>query len=419
MGKKFTIRNSLLTDIFANSRPFSIYNVFIISFTCLFIQTLGKEYVTTRRVTFGLDIIRTGFVHFDKAIFVWLSGFGSACASFFFFKLWSNLREFVKETAPILDWFGLTCLAVYYFYTFKLLTDAIYYFNFNMPCTLFVTFEQVRFLMKVHAFVRTKTSEGPFGLSFSKYLYFLFAPTLIYRDAYPRTKTINWKFVIQCLLECIAGFFTVTFCAINCLPSSERWAQKYTVSEILFEIEVGMIFTVAGVIATSFLILHSVQNLFAEILQFGDRLFYFDWWNEYTLHGWLVKWNMIVQDWLYYYVYRDFKEHICDDGFLAKLTVFLVSFGVHEWITYCCVGGFLPFMFFVFMAVVFPLSFYEFPKIMFFKILFRCFGILLVSVGIVFYTLEWYACSQSPLTDPTLLDLVVPRFITCDCVLKW
>ena len=272
--------------------------------------------------------------------------------------------------------------------------------------------------MKVHAFVRTKTSEGPFGLSFSKYLYFLFAPTLIYRDAYPRTNTINWKFVIQCLLECIASFFTLTFCVVNCFPSSERWAQKYTVSEILFEIAVDTIFAAVGVMAMFLLVLHSVQNLFAEILQFGDRLFYLDWWNECSLHGWLVKWNKIVQDWLYYYVYRDFKEHICDDGFLAKLTVFLVSFGVHEWIIYCCVGAFFPLMFLDFMAVVFPLSFYEFPKTTFFNVLYWFLGVLMVSVGFVFYTLEWYARSQSPLTDPTLLDLVVPRFITCDCVLK-
>ncbi|XP_063914488.1 sterol O-acyltransferase 1-like isoform X1 [Zophobas morio] len=419
MGKQFTIRNSLLTDNFANSQTFSIYNVIIISFTCLFFQTLGKEYVTRGRVTFGLDVIRTGFVHFDKAVFVWLCSFGSACASFLFFKIWSNLREFVKETATILDWFGLTCLVVYYFYTCKLLTDAVFYFDFNMPCIVFITLEHVRLLMKVHAFVRTRTSEGPFGLSFSKYLYFLFAPTLIYRDAYPRTNTINWKFVIQCLLECIASFFTLTFWAVNCFPPPERWAQKYTVSEILFEIAGGMIFTAMGVMTMFFLTFHSVQNLFAEILQFGDRLFYLDWWNDCDFNSWLTKWNKIVQDWLYYYVYCDFKEHICDDGFLAKLTVFLVSFAVHEWIMYCCVGGFLPLMFFVFMTVVFPSSFYEFPKTVLFYVLCWFLAVLLFTAGFAFYALEWYARSQSPLTDPTLLDLVVPRFITCDCVLKW
>lgn len=47
-------------------------------------------------------------------------------------------------------------------------------------------------LMKTHAFVRENApntlnvKENSSAPDFSKYLYFLFAPTLIYRDEYPR-----------------------------------------------------------------------------------------------------------------------------------------------------------------------------------------------------------------------------------------
>ena len=272
--------------------------------------------------------------------------------------------------------------------------------------------------MKVHAFVRSKASEELPRLSFSNYLYFLFAPTLIYRDAYPRTKTINWNFVTQSFLEWVAGFFAFVFCAMNCFPTSERWAQKFTVNEVLLLIleKTGYaLIILTGIFVTLW---HSFHNFWAEILQFGDRLFYSDWWNEHTYNGWLVKWNKVVQDWLYYYVYLEFRKHICDNVLLAKLTVFLLSFVVHEWVVFCCTGGLVPVTFFVFVVVGLPLTFFEIPKNMFTVVIFWCSFILAFFSAFTVFSLEWYARSQSPVTNPTFWDFVVPRFLTCDCVLK-
>lgn len=69
--------------------------------------------------------------------------------------------------------------------------DTIQNFNF---------FLQIRFVMKNHAFVRSNVpralisiqkSEGrkdgkSLAPTFEKFIYFMFAPTLIYRDHYPR-----------------------------------------------------------------------------------------------------------------------------------------------------------------------------------------------------------------------------------------
>lgn len=48
---------------------------------------------------------------------------------------------------------------------------------------------------------------------FSKYLYFSFAPTLVYRDEYPRTRSTNWKLVAShfgevfaCIIYCYCLF---------------------------------------------------------------------------------------------------------------------------------------------------------------------------------------------------------------------
>ncbi|NXX54709.1 SOAT1 acyltransferase, partial [Scopus umbretta] len=64
---------------------------------------------------------------------------------------------------------------------------------------------QVRLVMKAHSFVREnvprvlssvkdKSSTVPIP-RISQYLYFLFAPTLIYRDNYPRNRVIRWGYV--------------------------------------------------------------------------------------------------------------------------------------------------------------------------------------------------------------------------------
>jgi len=75
---------------------------------------------------------------------------------------------------------------------------------------------------------------------FSQYLYFLFAPTLLYRDVYPRSSIIQWdivfkmfgQFIIVLLLvyHLIANFWMPTF------------ARFFTNDEITLEFTVSTIF---------------------------------------------------------------------------------------------------------------------------------------------------------------------------------
>ncbi|XP_063914649.1 sterol O-acyltransferase 1-like isoform X1 [Zophobas morio] len=420
MEKKFMIRNSLLTDIFEHPQTRNLYKIYVLVFAVLGVHTVGKEYAATGRVTFGFPFIVKGFFNLDKVIFFWLCCFASVCAVFYVFKIWSSLRARAKGgKVTVFNWLGATCLALYYVYSFKMATHAVRHFNLQVAGVLIVTLEQIRFLMKVHAFIRSKTSEEPSRLSFSNYLYFLFAPTLIYRDAYPRTNSINWKFVTQCLLESISAMFVIALIITNTYPSPERWARKFTINDVLFDMADKIILVPLYAMSMFFLVFHSVQNLFAEILQFGDRLFYLDWWNERSFNSWLTKWNKIVRDWLYYYVYRDFKEHVCDNVLLARLVVFLLSFGVHEWVMSCCIGGFFPYMFIIFMVMALPLSYFQLPKNIISEVVMWLIGIFAMEVGIVVYVLEWDTLSKNPLINPTLWESLVPRFVTADCALKF
>lgn len=89
-----------------------------------------------------------------------------------------------------------------------------------------------------------------------------------------------------------------------------------------------------------FAFLHCWLNAFAEMLRFADRMFYKvhfchcqaqkpfnvfywfvlyllsenfyfifylqDWWNSTSFANYYRTWNVVVHDWLYYYMYRDF-----------------------------------------------------------------------------------------------------------------
>lgn len=54
-----------------------------------------------------------------------------------------------------------------------------------------------------------------------------------------------------------------------------------------------------------FAFLHCWLNAFAEMLRFGDRMFYRDWWNSTSFSNYYRTWNVVVHDWLYSYVYQD------------------------------------------------------------------------------------------------------------------
>lgn len=109
---------------------------------------------------------------------------------------------------------------------------------FAMPIAMAFMAEQARMSMKVHAYYREKVlwsrfdgkfasapqSVGPDGLTFlglpfpqsdylieeiQKFGYFMVAPTLIYRDSYPRTSRIRWGYVLCRLAE----FFGIVYYA--------------------------------------------------------------------------------------------------------------------------------------------------------------------------------------------------------------
>jgi len=74
---------------------------------------------------------------------------------------------------------------------------------------------------------------------------------------------------------------------------------------------------------------HSWLNLTAELLRFGDRLFYKDWWNAESLDVYWRNWNLPVHHWLVRHVYAPALRHGLT-SWQAQLIVFFVSAIMHE-----------------------------------------------------------------------------------------
>ncbi|XP_062923457.1 diacylglycerol O-acyltransferase 1-like isoform X2 [Mobula hypostoma] len=133
----------------------------------------------------------------------------------------------------------------------------------------------------------------PDNLTVRDLYYFLFAPTLCYQMNFPRSAKVRIRFLLRRLLEMIPNHF--------------MWI-------IFFH---GFF--------------HSTLNFIAELMRFGDRSFYRDWWNSETLTYFWSNSNMIFHKWCMRHIYRPLVEK----GYSkweGQASVFLLSALYHEYL---------------------------------------------------------------------------------------
>lgn len=297
------------------------------------------------------------------------------------------------------------------------------------PASRFIVIlEQIRFIMKAHSFVREnvprvlnsaekKSSTVPVP-TVNQYLYFLFAPTLIYRDNYPRTPTVRWGYVTMQFAQVFGCLFYVYYIFERlCTPLFRNIKQEpFSARVLILCIFNSILPGVLILLLIFFAFLHCWLNAFAEMLRFGDRMFYKDWWNSTSYSNYYRTWNVVVHDWLYYYAYKDFLWFFTKRlRAAAMLAVFAVSAVVHEYALAVCLNFFYPVLFvlFMFFGMAFNFLVNDSRKrpiwnVLMWTSLFAGNGVLLC-----FYSQEWYARQHCPLKNPTFLDYIRPRSWTC------
>ncbi|XP_074542560.1 diacylglycerol O-acyltransferase 1a [Halichoeres trimaculatus] len=175
----------------------------------------------------------------------------------------------------------------------------------------------------------------PGNLTHRDMYYFVFAPTLCYQLNFPRSPRIRKRFLIRRLFEML--FFMQLLVGLIqqwMVPTIQNSMKPF--QEMDFSRMVERLLKLAVPNHLIWLIFfywffHSSMNFVAELLQFGDREFYRDWWNSESVTYFWSNWNIPVHKWCLRHFYKPMlKKGI--NKFLAQTAVFLVSAFFHEYL---------------------------------------------------------------------------------------
>lgn len=173
----------------------------------------------------------------------------------------------------------------------------------------------------------------PENISLRNLSYFWWAPTLVYQPVYPRSDKIRWIFVAKRMAE-VFGLSMVIWVAtaqyaapllrnslggmasLNLVSIVERLMKLSTISLFCW-------------LAGFFALFQSFLNALAEVMRFGDREFYTDWWNSPSVGVYWRTWNKPVYQFMKRHVFSPLVGRGWSSG-SASIAVFLFSAVLHE-----------------------------------------------------------------------------------------
>ncbi|PWA85409.1 diacylglycerol O-acyltransferase 1 [Artemisia annua] len=171
-----------------------------------------------------------------------------------------------------------------------------------------------------------------YDVDFQSLVYFMVAPTLCYQISYPRTAFIRKGWVLRQVIKLVIftgfmGFIIEQY--INPIVKNSRHPLK---GDILYAIERVLKLSVPNLyvwLCMFYCFFHLWLNILAELLRFGDREFYKDWWNAQTVEEYWRLWNMPVHKWIVRHLYFPCLRNGIPKG-AAILIAFFMSAVFHE-----------------------------------------------------------------------------------------
>jgi diacylglycerol O-acyltransferase-1 len=196
----------------------------------------------------------------------------------------------------------------------------------------------------------------PQNLTLSNLAYFLAAPTLCYQLNYPRSPKIRWGYVLNKVAQLVFFVCAVVFMMEQwCFPVVKNSFVSMKEGKYGHLVERVMKLSVPSLaiwLSIFYAFFHLWLNIVAEILKFGDREFYRDWWNATSMNYYWRTWNIPTHNWLVRHVYMPALRHGCSKSMAAAL-VFLFSAVFHELIISVALQTFKLY-FFIGMIVQIP-----------------------------------------------------------------
>ncbi|XP_054446619.1 diacylglycerol O-acyltransferase 1 [Pteronotus mesoamericanus] len=182
---------------------------------------------------------------------------------------------------------------------------------------------------------RTGAVSYPDNLTHRDLYYFLFAPTLCYELNFPRSPRIRKRFLLRRLFEML--FFTqlqvglIQQWMVPTIQNSMKPFKDMDYSRIIERLLKLAVPNHLIWLIFFYWLFHSCLNAVAELMQFGDREFYRDWWNSESVTYFWQNWNIPVHKWCL----RHFYKPMLRRGYskwVASTGVFLASAFFHEYL---------------------------------------------------------------------------------------
>lgn len=374
--KTFSHHDSMLTVLFRSKEEFkTLYHLALASMILLMFNLVFTDYIETGQFI-SMETLYWCFVNIESVIKAWVI---MITYSFSVILLIQMIKTFNLGKRI---WIPLYCLYMSFFYVYSSYITIKHELNFGSA--MIILCESTRVSLKVHSYFRNKMLYGmppnPFAkylppeaiqrgltekdicipgitiesisVEIGRYLYFLMCPTLVYRDEYPKRGNRNLNFILfngfNCFL-CIYYLF-ILFKTFIKPEFSHSGDKPGNLRDFLTSIFRSILPGTFCLFLLFYGLLHSWFNFWAEIFRFPDRLFYEDWWNSLEFGTYYRKWNIVVHEFLYYYVYMDLLKF--SKGKLSRSTsqllTFLISAVIHEWILTYAIGFFYPMLFILF-----------------------------------------------------------------------
>lgn len=212
-------------------------------------------------------------------------------------------------------------------------------------------------IMKIYAFIRyhygRTVRRKHFREKTIKYIHFLFAPTLVYSDAFPLNVRIRKRILLERatgIALCGVAMYIVVenyiFPPLLTISTLRHLVTRETnprfVSHVLMQVVLAyarlLLPCSAFFLLFFFFVFEYWCNLFAELTRFADRQFYTDWWNGISFYDFSTRWNVPVHRFLQKHVYRELLDTFHRSVGTARFLTFLVSSLFHELVMFIMMG---------------------------------------------------------------------------------
>ena len=150
----------------------------------------------------------------------------------------------------------------------------------------------------------------PNSVSLGALLYFLLAPTLCYQESFPRTPHRRLAYLLSLaarllLLSAFIVFIAQQYIMPLLLASSPTLDAMDLPGIVYIVLKLSLPVTYVW-LAGFYAFFHVWLNLLGELLRFGDRQFYLEWWNTTSFETYWRLWNIPVHSWIARHVYFPF-----------------------------------------------------------------------------------------------------------------